>query len=52
MSSFGKNFVPSFNQKNKLESMKITSTLSKPSVDLNNLVNKEFVNVKSQHSNN
>jgi hypothetical protein len=54
MSSFDKNFVPSFNQKNKFESMKIITTSSKikPSVDLNTsqLVNKELVNVQSQRS--
>ena len=32
--------------------MKITPALSKPTVDLNSLVNKESVNIKSQRSNN
>lgn len=45
MRSFGNNFIPSFNQKDKFESMKITKPLSKimPSVGLNSsqIVNKE-----------
>ena len=41
MRSFGNNFVTSFNQKDKLESMKITPLLSKPSVDINSLAYKE-----------